>query len=146
MSKLINELLEEADQRETKKDKIEFLGMLKFNHPEIISLLKLNFREEFDPLSMVEFSMEPGTPKNYKPDYNTPEGLSISNMAQLHKKLYVLGEMVKSERKEELFLVMLESLHPKESEILILAKDGNLKYRYPWLTEKAWQKIKEYSR
>ena len=64
-----------------------------------------------------------GSPEEYNPTYLYP------NIRKFY--LFVEGghEGITQLRREQLFIQMLESLHPKEAEVVIQVKDKKLKYR-----------------
>ena len=64
-----------------------------------------------------------GSPDEWNPTYLYP------NIRKLY--LFVEGghEGLTTMRREQLFVQMLESLHPKEAEVLVQVKDKKLKYR-----------------
>ena len=64
-----------------------------------------------------------GSPDEYNPTYLYP------NIRKLY--LFVEGghEGLTVLRREQLFVQVLESLHPKEAEVLVQVKDKKLKYR-----------------
>ena len=64
-----------------------------------------------------------GSPDEWNPTYLYP------NIRKLY--LFVEGghEGLTTMRREQLFVQMLESLHPKEAEVLVQDKDKKLKYR-----------------
>lgn len=143
----VNEILDKIQELKDKKERLKALhNAAQIPASGINALLELNFRVKFDPLNLGEYSLKEGKPEKYNPDPLTPVGMGVSNLSYLQRKLYVLGEKVVTARKEELFLVMLESLHPDEASILLLAKDGTLKHRYPWLTEKFYKDFLEFDK
>ena len=64
-----------------------------------------------------------GSPAEYNPTYLYP------NIRKLY--LFVAGgnEGLTPLRREQLFVQMLEELHPKEAEVILQVKDKKLKYR-----------------
>ena len=64
-----------------------------------------------------------GSPDEYNPTYLYP------NIRKFY--LYIEGghDGLTQLRREQLFVQMLESLHPKEAEVVIQVKDKKLKYR-----------------
>lgn len=143
----INEILDKIHEIKDKKERIKALrDIADIPGNGLKTLLELNFRVKFDPLNQGEYSLKEGKPEKYQPDPLTPEGMGISNLSFLQRKIYVLGEAIVTKRKEELLLVMLESLHPCEAELLLLAKDGTLKHRYPWLTDKFYKEFLEFDK
>lgn len=136
---MINEILDEIDQStKTKVEKIEKLKQQCQLHTELRTILEINFN--YNDKGFV--GLDRGVPDAYKPDLNTPEGYSDATVAGIHRKLYIYADpKLDSKRKAELFLQEIEALHPKESEILLLAKDNNLFMRYPWIREEAFTAI-----
>jgi hypothetical protein len=138
MRPMINEVLDKIDQLETKEQKIAELKLQTRNFPELWELLAINFNFKDKGF----FGLEGGVPAAYKPDLNTPEGYSDATVAGIYKRLYIYSDRrLNSKRKEELFLQEIEALHPKESDILLLVKDGKLFFRYPWIREEAFEAI-----
>ena len=74
-----------------------------------------------------------GEPPFKKDD--APLGMSPANFYQQVKKLYVFTRAdLQPMRREQLFVQLLEGLHPSEAEICILIKDQNLTTKYPNIT------------
>lgn len=93
----------------------------------IVTLLRF----AFDP--SIRFKLPKGVPP-FRPSAE-PMGMSPGNFYQYVRKfpLY-LREDISSFRLEQLFIQMLESLHPAEAEICILIKDQKLTEKYPSIT------------
>ena len=136
---MINELLDEIDQsQKTTEEKIEKLKQQCQLHTELETILAINFN--YNGKGFV--GLDRGIPEAYKPDLNTPEGYSDATIAGIQRKLYIYADPnLNPKRKAELFLQEIEALHPKESEILLLAKDNNLFMRYTWIREEAFTAI-----
>lgn len=80
-----------------------------------------------------KFLLPEGEPP-YKKDA-APIGMSQSNFYQQIKKLYVFTRPdLKSVRREQLFIQLLEGLHPTEAEVMIAVKDQNITSLYPGIT------------
>lgn len=96
-------------------------------------LLGLMFKYAF----MSEFKfLLPETDPPFKPD-PAPMGMSPSRFQNEIKRLYVFcdGNLTKN-RRELIFIQMLESVHPEEAKILIAIKDQQLPKLYPNITRK----------
>lgn len=80
-----------------------------------------------------KFLLPEGAPP-YKPAAQ-PQGLTSSNMVQEIKRFYVLCRPdVRPIKREEIFIQMLENVHPDEAKVLIAVKDQKLTQLYPNLT------------
>ena len=70
----------------------------------------------------------------YKKD-DAPLGMSPANFYQQVKKLYVFTRAdLSAVRREQLFIQLLEGLHPSEAEVCILIKDQAITSKYPGIT------------
>ena len=69
----------------------------------------------------------------YNPN-EVPVGTDHTSLRREYKQLYhfVKGgnDQLSSLRRESMFIQILEGLHPKEAEILVLIKDGQLNKKY----------------
>lgn len=107
------EIFESFEKASTKKDKIEVL-----RKNEIMPLLDV-LRGTFD--EAIQWNLPGGTPP-YTP--NVPESAPSSLLKQhLNFKYFVKGfresERLNTIRRERMFIDMLESIHPKDAQILI---------------------------
>lgn len=134
----MNEILDLVSQQKTDEDKISVLKQ----HEN--DALKTLFIWNFDP-SVI--SVLPTGPVPYRPNEN-PLGTDHSSLRREHKNLYhfVKGgnDSLSTIRRETIFIQILESLHPNESEILVLVKDKNLTSKYKItkeIVEKAYPDI-----
>lgn len=72
----------------------------------------------------------------YKPDA-APLGMSPGNLLMELKRLYVfLRKDIKASRREQLFIQLLESVHPDEAKLLIAVKDQDIPSVYKSITHK----------
>lgn len=115
-TKLIYEILEEVAKVTKKKDKVE---ILKQNESWA---LKDVLRAALD--DVVVFTLPPGPP----PYTASQEGSIPSNLLKQNKKFtYIVkggkGDQMPSFKREKMFIEMLESIHPKDAEVLIKMKD-----------------------
>lgn len=93
----------------------------------VTSLLKYAFDRNLKML------LPEGTPP-YKPDA-APLGMSPTTLYNQVKKLYIfMREDLSKVRREQLFIQLLESIHPKEAEIMVAVKDQNLTSMYKNIT------------
>lgn len=115
--KLIAEILEEVANAKTIEDKVK---ILKSN--DTIALKEV-LRFLYDSRIKVYTS----TPPKYVPDFS-PVGLSFSSLHNEHKTLYIFEDSyaVKPERKDQLLIQKLESMHPLDSELLYSRFNNNV--------------------
>tara|TARA_E500000178_G_scaffold304818_1_gene315871 strand:+ start:205 stop:666 length:462 start_codon:yes stop_codon:yes gene_type:complete len=109
----------------TKKD--ERIALLKkYDHPALRDLLRVAF--DADIVSI----LPKGAPPYTKDD--APEGMSQTSLYRTHKqfKYFFKGPIANAAepiRREGIFLNIIETMHPSESEVLINAKDKKLKIK-----------------
>lgn len=115
MRKNIYEIFDEFANANSKQDKIDVLA--KNWSPTLKLVLQLTFRPE------MEWTFS-SYPENYKkPD--TKPGISYASLDTELKRLYLFrkgnetAERLSPKRSEELLLVLLESLEPREADIVI---------------------------
>ena len=120
----MNEILELVDEQKTDEKKIAILKEYECD------ILKSLFIWNFDD-SVISL-LPPGTVP-YKPNEN-PLGTDHSSLRREQRALYnfVKGgnDQLSTIRRETIFIQMLEGLHPKEANIIIAVKDGNLEDMY----------------
>lgn len=122
MAKYITEILDEINKNP------QDIAKHKDNYA-----IKTIFEYSFDP--NLKFKLPEGEPP-YKKD-TAPLGMSQANFYQQVRKLYVFCRTdISNVRREQLFVQMLESLHPSEANICIAMKDQNLTSLYPNITRK----------
>lgn len=96
--------------------------------------LTLLFQSAFDPVK--KFLLPEGDPP-YKPD-PAPIGMSLAIIRQELKRFYVFCRAdLPAIRREDLFIQLLEGVHPSEAELLLLVKDQNLTSKYKKITHEA---------
>lgn len=115
MAKNIYEIMDEFAAADTKQAKMQVLA----NNwtPTLVLVLQLAYHPDIKWLVKDK-------PKNYKvPD--TLPGVSYSNMNTELRRLYLFregepaAEKLSPEKREQLLLIMLESLEPREADIII---------------------------
>ena len=141
--KLVPEVLELVRQAKTKQERVEILR--KNTHPALRDILRINF--DADVVSV----LPEGAPPYTKDD--APEGYSPSSLFKTHKQFKYffkgpIANQVNPARREKIFIDILESMHPSESELLVEVKDRKLKgitkalidEAFPGLVTKAYKK------
>ena len=118
------EILELVDEARSKAKKVALLREYEND------ALKSIFIWNFDP-SVVSLIPEGEVP--YNPN-EVPVGTDHTSLRREYKQLYhfVKGgnDQLYSLRRESMFIQILEGLHPKEADILVLIKDGQLNKKY----------------
>ena len=121
---LLSEVLELVSKQKTKAKKIQILKQNESMH--LKSVLIWNF-----DTSVQSVLPEGEVPFNKK---EAPAGTAHTYLAHEWKMLYnfVKGgnDTLRPVKREQLFMQLLEGLHPDESEIVCLVKDKNLKKKY----------------
>lgn len=121
---LISEVLRKVNNAKTKAEKTELL--LKYNSQTLRSLFIWNFDESV--VSMIPEGDVPFTPNP------APEGTDHTRLENEGKKLFYFvkggADSMKQSRREQVFLGMIEALHPDEAEVLCLVKDKKLQKKY----------------
>ena len=120
----MNEILELVDEQKTDDGKIAILKEYECD------ILKSLFIWNFDD-SIISLLPEGKVP--YKPNEN-PLGTDHSSLRREQRSLYnfVKGgnDQLSTIRRETIFIQMLEGLHPKEADIIVAVKDGDLEDMY----------------
>ena len=121
---LLSEVLELVSKQKTKAKKIQILKQNESMH--LKSVLIWNF-----DTSVQSVLPEGDVPFNRN---EAPAGTEHTYLAHEWKMLYnfVKGgnDTLRPVKREQLFMQLLEGLHPDESEIVCLVKDKNLKKKY----------------
>ena len=125
---LFSELLEKCSKLKTKKQKVKFLQE---NNTDSFRMV---IKSSFDP--KIEWLLPEG-PVPYTPN-DAPEGTEHTDLAWEARKLYNFvkggnGSLSQNKR-EAMFVQMLEGLHPSEAELLVAAKDKSLHRAYKGLS------------
>ena len=120
----MNEILELVSEQKTDAKKVALLKEYECD------ILKSLFIWNFDD-SVI--SLLPAGNVPYKPN-ESPLGTDHSSLRREQRSLYnfVKGgnDQLSTIRRETIFIQMLEGLHPKEADIVIAVKDGNLEDMY----------------
>ena len=120
----VHEILDHVGKQRSRVAKIESLK--EYRNPALVSILIWNFDDTV-------ISLIPEGPVPFKPN-DVPEGTDHTSLRRECKNLYhfVKGgnDTLNGIRRETMFIQMLEGLHPKEAEIVILTKDKKLGTKY----------------
>lgn len=121
MKKAIFEILEEASEKKTEKEKIKYLRQFEDN-----TVLKTVLAGAF--YEGIKWNLPPGEPP-YRPcDPVNAESFLYGEA----RRLYLFcegGPELTNLRRESLFIEMLESVHPKDAMILLAMKEKKLPYK-----------------
>ena len=123
MKLLMHEVLQKVSNAKTKKEKIALLE--KFNTPALRMLFIINFDESV--VSMLPPGNVPYTPNE------APEGTEhtiLEKEARLLHHFFKGGSNVSQNKRESMFIQMLEGLNRGEAEALVLAKDKKIGKRW----------------
>ena len=117
------EVIEKANKTQPKAKRIEFLKV----HADFATrtILQLNFDEN------IKLDLPEGAPPYNKLAAEpgivpTPPSSALSNLGDLLPQNKAMDSVTKEKR----FIETLESLHPKDAELLIAAKDGKITEAY----------------
>jgi len=121
---LITEILQKVSSAKTKKEKVDLLQ--EYNNNGLRSILIINFDESLQfllPEGEVPFKAN-----------DAPAGTDHTRLDHEYKGLYRYfkggDSSLKSMRREQLFVQLLEGLHKDEAEMLVLACNKELQSKY----------------
>lgn len=120
---LISEVLRKANNAKTKEEKKKIL--LENNTQVLRSLFIWNFDDSV--ISLLPEGEVPYTPNP------APEGTDHLLLENEGKKMFHFvkgGSNIGQSKREQIFLGMIENLHPDEAQLLILVKDKKLQKKY----------------
>ena len=125
---LYSELLTKLGKLKTKKQKVKYLQE---NNSDS---LRMEIKSSFDP--KIQWLLPEG-PVPYVPN-DAPEGTEHTDLAYEARKLYNFikggNGQISQNKREALFVQMLEGLHPDEAQLLVAAKDKALHKEYKGLS------------
>ena len=120
----MNEILELVTEQKTDAKKVAILQ--EYECDILKSLFILNFDD-----SIISLLPEGKVP--YKANEN-PLGTDHSSLRREQRNLYMFvkggNDALSTIRRETIFIQMLEGLHPKEADIIVAVKDGDLEDMY----------------
>ena len=123
MKLLMNEVLQKVSNAKTKAQKIKLLQ--EYNSPALRAILIANFDD-----SVVSMLPEGDVP--YEKN-DAPEDTEHTKLVHEYRKLYLFfkgGANISQNRREMLFIQLLEGLHQGEAEVLCLMKDRKIGKRW----------------
>ena len=138
MQLLLHEVLQKISNAKTKAEKINLLHQ--YNTPALRQILIANFDE-----SIISMLPDGDVPYNKN---DAPEDTEHTRLVHEYRKLYLFfkgGANVSQNRRETLFIQLLEGLHAGEAEVLCLMKDKKLGKRWKvtkQCVEEAYPQIK----
>ena len=128
MDLLISEILEKVSKVKTKKEKVKLLQ--EYNH----DALRMVIKSSFDP--KIEWALPDGDVPYTRND--APEGTEHTSLSYESRKLYhfIKGgdNQITQNKREAMFVQMLEGLHESEAAVIIAAKDKKLHQVYKGLS------------
>ena len=129
MDLLISEILEKVSKVKTKKEKVKLLQ--EYNH----NALRMVIKSSFDP--KIEWALPDGDVPYTRND--APEGTEHTSLSYESRKLYhfIKGgdNQITQNKREAMFVQMLEGLHESEAAVLVAAKDKKLHQVYKGLSK-----------
>lgn len=118
----ISKILKEASEKKTRKEKIEFLQS-HYPNQAMMTLIKM----AYDP--NVEMDLPEGVPP-YKPcEYLDQDARLYQEMRKMYIFIKGQADNVHRIKKETMFIQILETVDPKDAELLVAVKDKKLPYK-----------------
>jgi hypothetical protein len=132
MPTAIYEILEETSKKKSEKEKIEYLQTHADNN-----VLKTVLAGAYYP--GIKWNLPPGSPPYKLCDPVNAESFLYGEA----RRLYIFcegGPEMSNVKRESLFIELLESIHPKDAEVILAMKDKKLPYKgvTPTLINKAF--------
>lgn len=123
MKLLISEVLQKAHSAKTKAEKVKILQ----DHVSqaLKSILIINYDE-----SIVSMLPEGAPPYNKNEAPAGTEHTRLEHEARILHHFFKGGSNISGMKREQMFIQLLEGLHPDEAEIVIAAKDKTLGKKY----------------
>ena len=129
MDLLISEILEKVSKVKTKKEKVDILR--ENDHQS----LRMVIKSSFDP--NIEWALPEGEVPYTRND--APAGTEHSSLSYESRKLYhfIRGgdNQINQNKRESMFVQLLEGLHESEAAVLVAAKDKKLHQVYKGLSK-----------
>jgi len=133
MDLLISEILEKVSKAKTKKEKVDILQ--KNDHQS----LRMVIKSSFDP--KIEWVLPDGDVPFTRNE--APEGTEHSSLSYESRKLYHFikggNPQITQNKRETMFVQMLEGLHESEADVLVAAKDKKLHQVFKGLSKNVVQ-------
>ena len=129
MDLLISEILDKVSKAKTKQEKVNILRQN--DHQSLRMVIKSSFD------SNIEWQLPEGDVPFTRND--APEGTEHSSLSYESRKLYhfIKGgdNQINQNKREAMFVQMLEGLHESEAAVLVAAKDKKLHQMYKGLSK-----------
>lgn len=123
MKLLISEVLQKAHSAKTKAEKVK---ILQDNVSQALkSILIINYDE-----SIVSMLPEGAPPYNKNEAPAGTEHTRLEHEARILHHFFKGGSNISGMKREQMFIQLLEGLHPDEAEVVIAAKDKTLGKKY----------------
>lgn len=119
--KHIFELLEAIDVETSRNKKLELLKQ--YDCKSLRTILKGGF------CSSIEFDLPVGEPPYTPCDHDKMPIRTIDKRLGLFKHFVVGNGVPRQDKREGIFIDMLETLHPKEAQLIVAMKDKKIKYK-----------------
>ena len=133
MDLLISEILEKVSKAKTKKEKVDILQ--ENDHQS----LRMVIKSSFDP--KIEWVLPDGDVPFTRNE--APEGTEHSSLSYESRKLYHFikggNPQITQNKRETMFVQMLEGLHESEADVLVAAKDKKLHQVFKGLSKNVVQ-------
>ena len=123
MKLLISEVLQKAHNAKTKAEKIKILQQN--NTPALRMIFIINYDD-----SIISLMPEGAPPFNQNEAPAGTEHTHLEHEARLLHHFFKGGSNLKPMKREQMFIQLLEGLHPDEADVIIKAKDKELGKRY----------------
>lgn len=114
------ELFEAIEAENSRNKKIELLKQ--YDCKSLRTILKGGF------CPSIEFDLPVGKPP-YEPADLTASFRTIDKCLSLFKHFVVGNQIRRPDKRESIFISMLETMHPKEAQLVISMKDKKIKYK-----------------
>ena len=128
MNLLISEILEKVSKVKTKQEKVDILR--EHDHQSLRMVIKSSFD------SNIEWALPEGEVPYTRND--APEGTEHASLSYESRKLYHFikggNPQITQNKRETMFVQMLEGLHESEAAVLVAAKDKKLHQIYKGLS------------
>lgn len=142
MSKLIPEILDEFSKCKKKQERVDILNKYS-THAHFPWVIDFIFNDRYEFL----LPQEGDFPK-YKED-DSPMGMSPQHLGDCLKRIYLFlkghpgAENVNQLKRESIFLDMLETIHPREADVLkcMVRKKSPTKFLTKSLVEEVYPKM-----
>jgi len=123
--KMLSEIIRSANGLPSKEERMNYLK--EHQHPALLDIFRIAYDDDIVSL------LPKGAPE-YKKD-DAPDGYNYTTLYREFKKFKFffkgpVGNQMNPIKREKVFLDILETLHPDESELLVKAKDKKFKYKY----------------